>query len=183
MGLIRLTRFLSGLLYCQQAACPAVELCTKHTAQVEKERTRVYAPVKRCGQKNADISWKELWSGETRVMQQCCANFITDSILEQGLMWMDSIHDDEGQRSYARNPHELARVLEVETRMTIGKMFMHACKIKLKTDKQDLPKGTYVFNRLDGDEVKTVFREEEYWLKPPYAATYLENYEIAVGGK
>jgi len=30
MGLIRLTRFLSGLLYCQQAACPAVELCTKH---------------------------------------------------------------------------------------------------------------------------------------------------------
>ena len=30
MGLIRLTRFLSGLLYCQQVACPAVELCTKH---------------------------------------------------------------------------------------------------------------------------------------------------------
>lgn len=153
------------------------------TAQMEKERTRVYAPVKRCGQQGADISWKELWSGETRVMQQCCASFMTDSILERGLDWMDSIYNDEGQRTYARNPHELARLLEVETRMTIGKMFMHAYKIKLKTDKQDLPKGTYVFNRLDGDEVETAFREKEYWLKPPYAATYLENYEIAVGGK
>lgn len=152
-------------------------------AQMEAERTRVYAPVRRNGQENADISWKELWAGETRVMQQCCADFMTDAILEQGLKWMDSIRQDEGQRSYARNPHELARVLEVETRMTVGEMFMHACRIKLKTDKMDLPRGTYVFNRLEGEEVKSRFLEKEYWLKAPYAPTYLENYNQCKGVK
>lgn len=43
----------------------------------------------------------------------------------------------------------------------------------------ELPKGTYVFNRLEGDEVKSSFREPQYWLKAPYAPTYLENYEEA----
>ena len=165
----------------------AAEFAADHPAcdideeQMEKERARVYAPVRRCGSESADISWKELWGGETRVMQQCCADFMTDSILEQGLLWMESIRHDEAKRTYARNPHELARVLEVETRMTVGEMFMHACRIKLKTDAQELPKGTYVFNRLEGDEVKSEFREPEYWLKPPYASTYLENYIKATG--
>lgn len=150
--------------------------CEVDEGQLEKERERVYAPVRRCGLDGADISWKELWSGETRVMQQCCADFMTDSILEQGLLWMDSIRHDEASRTYARNPHELARVLEVETRMTVGEMFMHACRIKLQTDRQELPEGTYVFNRLDGDVVKSELREPEYWLKPPYEPSYLENY-------
>ena len=160
---------------------PAAEV---DEVQMEAERSRVYAPVRRCGDENANISWKELWSGETRVMQQCCADFMTDSILEQGLLWMDSIRNDEGKRTYARNPHELARVLEVETRMTVGEMFMQACRVKLKTDKMELSRGTYVFNRLDGSEVKTDFREPQYWLKAPYAPTYLENYEkvLAEGG-
>lgn len=149
--------------------------------QLAKEHERVYAPIRRCGQDGADISWKELWSGETRVMQQCCADFMTDSILEQGLRWMESIKNDEAQRTYARNPHELARLMEVETRITVGEMFLHACRIKLKTDKMDLPKGTYVFNHLEGNEVKTEYREKEYWLKAPYAPTYLENYEICTG--
>lgn len=149
--------------------------------QLNAERQRVYAPVKRNGQPGADISWKELWSGETRVMQQCCADFMTDSILAQGLLWMDNIRSDEGQRTYARNPHELARVLEVETRMTVGEMFLQACRRKLETDKMDLPKGTYVFNRLVGDQVISEFREPQYWLKAPYADTYLENYKLAAG--
>jgi len=149
--------------------------------QLSAERQRVYAPVKRNGQPGADISWKELWSGETRVMQQCCADFMTDSILAQGLLWMENIRSDEGQRTYARNPHELARVLEVETRMTVGEMFLQACRRKLETDKMDLPKGTYVFNRLIGDRVISEFREPQYWLKAPYADTYLENYKLAAG--
>ena len=149
--------------------------------QLSAERQRVYAPVKRNGQPGVDISWKELWSGETRVMQQCCADFMTDSILAQGLLWMDNIRNDEGQRTYARNPHELARVLEVETRMTVGEMFLQACRRKLETDKMDLPKGTYVFNRLVGDQVISEFREPQYWLKAPYADTYLENYKLATG--
>ena len=165
----------------------AMEYAQKNVAgeideeQLRREHERVYAPIHRCGSEGADISWKELWSGETRVMQQCCADFMTDSILEQGLCWMESIKNDEAQRTYARNPHELARVMEVETRITVGEMFLHACKIKLNTDKMDLPKGTYVFNHLEGNEVKTEYREKEYWLKAPWAPTYLENYEKCTG--
>ena len=84
---------------------------------------------------------------------------------------LDSIKKSEMQRTYARNPHELARVLEDETRITVSEMFLHACIIKIKTDESDLPGGTYVFNQLVGDEVVTTTKENTYWLKPPYAPT------------
>jgi hypothetical protein len=45
-------------------------------------------------------------------------------------------------------------------------------------DESELPGGTYVFNQLVGDEVVTTTKENKYWLKPPYAPTYLENYKI-----
>ena len=111
-------------------------------------------------------------------MQQCCGDFKTIPILEHGLKWLDSIKKNEMQRTYARNPHELARVLEDETRITVSEMFLHACIIKIKTDESDLPGGTYVFNQLVGDEVVTTTKENKYWLKPPYAPTYLENYNL-----
>ena len=164
--------------YCQKT--PSVEI---DQSQLESERERVYAPVKRCGTDGANVSWKELWSGETRVMQQCCADFMTESILDQGLAWMDSIRRDEGQRTFARNPHELARVLEVETRMTVGSMFMEACKVKLKTDKMDLEPGSCVFNRLDRDKVVTEIKAPKHWLKGENEPGYLENYLKHTGGE
>ena len=166
----------------------AAEYCQKTSAaeiderQLAAERERVYAPVKRCGQPDANVSWKELWSGETRVMQQCCAGFMTESILDQGLQWMRSIRRDEGQRVFARNPHELARALEVETRMTVGEMFMEACKVKLKTDKMELEHGAAVFNRLDGEHVETEIAEPKYWLKGDNKPDYLDNYVKHTGG-
>ena len=147
-------------------------------AQLDAEIKRVYAPIRRTGDPNTYISWKELWGGSARVMQQCCGDFKTIPILEHGLTWLDSIKKNEMQRTYARNPHELARVLEDETRITVSEMFLHACIIKIKTDKSNLPGGTYVFNQLAGNEVVTTYKEDKYWLKPPYAPTYFENYKI-----
>lgn len=146
-------------------------------SQLDAEIERVYAPVKRAENlKEAYISWKELWGGSARVMQQCCGDFKTIPILEHGLKWLDSIKKNEAQLTYARNPHELARVLEDETRITVSEMFLHACIIKIKTDAADIADGTYVFNKLEGDDVVTTYKEDKYWLRPPYAATYLDNY-------
>jgi len=111
-------------------------------AQLDAEIKRVHAPVRRTGDPGAYVSWKELWGGSARVMQQCCGDFKTISILEHGLTWLDSIKKNEMQRTYARNPHELARVMEDETRITVSEMFLHACIIKIRTDASDLPGGT-----------------------------------------
>ena len=117
------------------------------------------------------------------------------------------------QHTYARNPHELARVLEDETRITVSEMFLLACREKVQFDAEEAAKkeariaaglekpreqkqqssGTvtwggkpnpYIIQRLDDEgKVITYTKEKDYWLKAPYAPTYLENYEIATGRK
>ncbi|MGM9602074.1 MAG: FAD-dependent oxidoreductase [Faecousia sp.] len=145
--------------------------------QMEMERERVYAPTKRSGDPGAYISWKELWGGSTRVMQQCCGEYRTIPILKQGLAWLDSIQKTEGQMSYARNPHELARVMECDTRFTVSSIFLNACIARIKAEESGLDGNGYIFNRLEGDKVLTIHKENQYWLKGENAPTYLENYQ------
>ncbi|GAI10231.1 unnamed protein product [marine sediment metagenome] len=90
--------------------------------QVEEEKTRVYAPVKRKG----DMGWKELHAGICRIMQDYCGEYKSEQILKMGLWWLNSIRESEAQRTYARNPHELWRTLECLSRLTVGEMIMHA---------------------------------------------------------
>ncbi len=162
----------------------AAEYAAKHPCgeiaheQVIDMAAKTYAPVKRrqSGGDGDFISWKEVWAGSTRVMQQCCAEVKSDSVLRQGLRWIDSIRRTEYQHTFARNPHELARVLECETRLTVSEMYLHGCRKKLEADAQKLPDGTYVFCRKDGDTVSTRYDAPKYWLLPPYADKYLDNY-------
>jgi hypothetical protein len=146
--------------------------------EIREQVMHTYAPIQRyeAGEDRDYITWKELWAGSTRVMQQCCAEFMTPSILEQGLNWIRSIEENEARHSFARNPHELARVLECDTRLQISKMYLHGCKIKLEMEKEKLPEDTYIFTRLEKNEIVTRTAESQYWLKGPFAATYLENY-------
>jgi len=143
---------------------------------VEAERTRVYAPIKRCGDKKAYVSWKELWAGTARVMQQCCAEYKTIPVLRQGLVWLDSIKRTEGQMTFARNPHELARVLECETRFVVSELYLYACIARIEAEDSGTLDDGYIFNRLDGDKVLTIHKESQYWLKGENAPGYLENY-------
>ncbi|SDB32962.1 FAD-dependent oxidoreductase [Eubacterium oxidoreducens] len=144
--------------------------------QLAAEKQRVYAPVKRNGRKEAYISWKELWGGICRVMQQCCGEYKTIPILKQGLVWLDSIKNTEGQMTYARNPHELARVLECDTRFTVASIFLNACISKIENEEFMMSGDGYLFNRLDGDKILTIKKEKEYWLKGQNAPSYKENY-------
>ncbi len=145
-------------------------------AQWMQERERVYAPIRRMDAPDAAISWKELWGGSARVMQQCCANFLSRSTLELGLYWLDSIKKNEVRHTYARNPHELARVLEDSTRITVSEMFLHGCLAQLGARASDIKPGTYIFQQLTQDGIVNSFKEPDYWLKAPYAPDYLDNY-------
>ncbi|MCD8099502.1 MAG: FAD-dependent oxidoreductase [Oscillospiraceae bacterium] len=149
---------------------------TLNRQQIDTERERVYAPVERCGSAEAYVSWKELWGGSTRVMQQCCGEYRTIPILRQGLKWLDSIKRTEAKQTYARNPHELARVLECETRITVSEIFLNACIARIEAEDAGEDGNGYIFNKLENGKVLTLHKEKMYWLKGDNEATYLENY-------
>ena len=66
----------SGLYAGNRAAEYAAEACPGKIREesIQAEKEKLYAPVKRweSGDDRDHISWKELWAGSTRVMQQCC---------------------------------------------------------------------------------------------------------------
>jgi succinate dehydrogenase/fumarate reductase flavoprotein subunit len=157
--------------------------------QVDEEKVRVYAPVGRKG----DIGWKELQAGICRIMQDYCGEYKGEKTLELGLWWLNSIRESEAGRTYVRNPHELARFLECMVRMTVGEIIMHASLARkassrfLDFKRLDYPQmdppewQKFVTIRLEDGEVKEGELPFEYWLKPPYASTYKENYDQHCG--
>ncbi len=159
-------------------------------AQMDAELARIWAPVERFGSEDAYVSWKEMWGGTTRVMQSCCGEWKDKSVLEFGLFWLDSIARNEMNQTYARNPHELGRVLECATRMRSAEMFLRAAIGKFDKDLEVFggypgtahpPAGIksyeFMFNYFENDEFKTVFKDDQYWLQKPNLPGYLENYE------
>ena len=92
-------------------------------SQVEAEKARVYAPLKREG----GMEWRELASGVAKVMQHYCGDIKSDERLKIGLRWMDELNRGEAKSAHARNPHELMRTLEVFSIMDWCGAVMHQC--------------------------------------------------------
>ncbi len=156
--------------------CDEVPLGEIDEAQLKAEHERVYAPIRREGDPEAYISWKELWGGTARVMQTCCAQNLTIPILEFGVDWLESIRQTEAKMTYARNPHELARVLECDTRITVSDLFMRACISKIQAEKDGVDPRKFIFNRKIDGKFETTYADPKFWLQEPYAPDYLENY-------
>ena len=157
--------------------------------QIDREKARVYAPVKR----ENGIEWKELQAGICRIMQDYCGDPKSEETLKMGLTWLDSIRESEGSRVSARNPHELARTLECFSRLTVGEMIIHASLARkasstilgfnrLDYPEKDLPEwDKFITARLKNGEVHIGELSFNYWILPPYAPTYEENYERHCG--
>ena len=90
------------------------------------EKARVYAPVRR----TSGIDWKELNAGACKVMQDYCAAVKSETLLKLGLKWFDEVWRGEAASTFARNPHELVRVLEVFNIITNGEMIMEGCRAR-----------------------------------------------------
>lgn len=158
--------------------------------QVELDRARVYRPVSAGSQSNGGIGWKELQAGVCRVMQDYCARDKSETVLRKGLEWLQSIRESEAARAHARNPHELWRTLEVMVRMTVGEMIMHASLARHGSSRdldfwrvdypnEDPPEQRkFIVTRLDGEEVRARELPLGFWLQPPYAPDYAENYHL-----
>jgi succinate dehydrogenase/fumarate reductase flavoprotein subunit len=131
--------------------------------QIDLEKQRVYAPVLR---KNG-IEWKELNAGVCKVMQDYCGAIKSETLLKLGLKWFEEIEAGEAASAFARNPHELVRVLEVFNIITNGEMIMEGCRARkagnamLGFTRSDYPEMNppdwqkWVTVRLDAGKVKT----------------------------
>jgi succinate dehydrogenase/fumarate reductase flavoprotein subunit len=166
--------------YAQTAEEPVIE-----RKQVDKEKARVYAPVTR----KDGVGWKELRAGLCRIMQDYCGEYKSEETLKTGLRWFNSIRESEAATAYARNPHELERTLECLTHITVGEIVMHASlarkasSLPLEFKRLDYPEmdppewSKFVTIRLENGDVKVGELPFNYWLLPPNAPTYEENYQ------
>ena len=157
--------------------------------QVDREKTRVYAPVTRAD----GIGWKELRAGLSRIMQDYCGEYKNVETLEMGLTWLESIRESEAARAYARNPHELTRVLECYSRLTAGEVVMRASLERKASSKAlgfmrldypdiDPPEWTkLITTRLEDGDMKVGEHPVDYYLQGSNASTFEENYRSHCG--
>ncbi|OGO22980.1 MAG: hypothetical protein A2Z28_04725 [Chloroflexi bacterium RBG_16_51_9] len=162
-----------------------VDTLVPNRKQIDAEKARIY---QRIGQPG-DVGWKELNSGTARIMQIYCGAYKSESMLKEGLWWLDSIRESEVNRTYVRNPHELMRYIECLSRLTISEVIINASLARqassqiLDFHRVDFPEvepkewNKFITLKLQNDNVVTGSIPLNYYLTEPYSSTFKENYE------
>jgi succinate dehydrogenase/fumarate reductase flavoprotein subunit len=126
-------------------------------------------------------------------MQDYCGEFKSEGTLRTGLQWIRSIRESEAPTACARNPHELCRVLECHTHMTVGEIIMQASLARkassalLDFKRLDYPKvdppewHKIITMRMENWSIKVGELPLNYYLLPPYASSCAENYSKHCG--
>ena len=156
-------------------------------AQVEREKARVYAPLE---QRRQSIGWKELNAGICKVMQDYCGRQRSGGTLREGLRVLQGIRESEAARAHAANPHELARLAECQSIITVGEAVIQASLARrassalLDFQRVDYPAvdppewQVLVTVELAGGEPVAGTLPLDYYLRSPYAPTYEGNYRL-----
>jgi succinate dehydrogenase/fumarate reductase flavoprotein subunit len=135
------------------------------------------------------MGWKELKMGLVRIMQDYCGECKNDEVLEAGLRWLNSMRESELASAYARNPHELGRTLEAMSQATLNEIIIQATLAhkassrpldlkRLDYPQMDPPEWRkYMTIQKENGRIKTGGLPLNYWLLPPNAPSYEENYQ------
>jgi succinate dehydrogenase/fumarate reductase flavoprotein subunit len=154
--------------------------------QVDAEKDRIYAPL---NHEKKSIGWKELNIGIARVMQDYCSSYLSDETLNLGISLLNDIRESEAEMTYAGNPHELGRLLECFSLIRVGELVMNsslarkASSVFLSFQRLDYPEvdppvwQKFLPIRLEDNKVKVRDLPLDFYLKPPYALSYEENYK------
>jgi succinate dehydrogenase/fumarate reductase flavoprotein subunit len=168
--------------YARAAAEPVID-----RKQVETEKARVYGPLK---QSKKGVGWKELNYAIARVMQDYCGKYKNEITLSSGLRLLNELKANEAATAYAANPHELGRTLECFSLITVGEMLIQASLARkcsstyLDFYRLDYPQmdplewKKLLPIRQENNKVKVRELPLDFHLKPPYASSYEENYDI-----
>jgi succinate dehydrogenase/fumarate reductase flavoprotein subunit len=139
--------------------------------QIEREKARVYAPVKR----SSGIEWKELHAGIARVMQYYVSEFKTENLLNMGLGALQKIENDSLPQLFALDPHKLMRSLEDSSMLTYAQIIVHAMlarkasSVPLNFQRIDYPAqdppewNKFLTVKLENGKVKTGELSPTYW--------------------
>jgi len=109
------------------------ELKSWDRQQVEDEKRRVYAPLK--NDPDNSIGWKELNMAIAKTMQNYCGEVKYDDLLKVGLARLKEYEEKIVPQTFAYNPHELTRLLEVFDILTVSQIIIEASlarKISMK---------------------------------------------------
>ncbi|MDX8338493.1 FAD-binding protein [Draconibacterium sp. IB214405] len=109
------------------------ELKEPSIEQIENEKKRIYAPLKNNPAKS--IGWKELNMGIAKTMQNYCGDVKHDELLDIGLTVLKEYEEDILSQTFAYNPHELTRLLEVFDILTNAQIILHASKARKNNSK------------------------------------------------
>ena len=169
----------------RQAAAYAasVEVIEPDAAQLASIKEKIYKAV---NTPDGDIGWKEFNYAVARIVQDYCGEYRTLHTLDMGIRRMRDLLDTEGERMYASNPHELARVWESLSLAELGIALMEANKarkgnvprigFKRNDLPEDEPEGNWNPVHLEDGKVVSRFLSVNYHLQEPYAPTLAENY-------
>ncbi|MGD9159627.1 MAG: FAD-binding protein [Desulfobacteraceae bacterium] len=132
--------------------------------QVDLEKNRVYAPVKR----TSGIEWKELNAGIARTMQYFCSEYKTELLFTMGLDTLKEIEEVFVPTLYARDPHKLMRSIEDLSMLTHAQMVLHASLARKASSR------LLNFYRIDYPEI-----DPPEWSK--FVTIKQENGEVKTG--
>ncbi len=148
--------------------------------QVELEKARVYAPVKR----KSGVEWKELHAGIARVMQYYVSEFKTENLLNMGIGALRKLEDESVPLLFALDPHKLMRSLEDVSLLTYAQIIVQATLARkasstpLNFQRIDYPAqdppgwNKFVTVKLQNDRVDVGELPARYWgnMKTEYEA-------------
>ncbi len=148
--------------------------------QVEREKARVYAPIKN----NSGMDWKELHAGIARTMQYYVSEYKTENLLSMALDNLQKIEAESVPQLYASDPHKLMRSLEDTSLLTNAQIIVQASlarkasSIPLNFQRIDFPAvdppewAKFLTIKQEGGKVKTGFLPFTFWgnMKTQYEA-------------
>ena len=171
--------------YARSAPDPTVD-----SKQIETERTRVYASVH---QGKDGIGWKEINHAIARIMQDYCGKYKNEQTLNRGIRLLRELRHTELASACSSNPHELGRLMECSSLIDLGEAIMSASLARkasssildfhrLDYPEMDPPDWNKLLpiKQVDG-EAKVRELPLDYFLRPPFAPTYEENYKAHAG--
>ena len=101
--------------------------------QVKSEKERVYKHV--YNNPSTGLGWKELNMGISKTMRNYCGEIKNDELLNIGLELLTEYEDRIVPETYAYNPHELVRLLEVFDILTASRIILNACLARKSNSK------------------------------------------------
>ena len=107
------------------------ELAEPDRAEIEREKERLYAPLR----SQEGMNWRELNMAISKAMQNYCGEIKCRELLEEGLDLLASYQREMVPALSCDNPHDLMRTHEVLDILQVSQMILQACLFRESSSK------------------------------------------------